>query len=247
MTKEPLDEFNPQKMSDERLRQFLWKIIETPDVFDDETDPKEILRRQMRVEAKRTIANYRRDIRLSVSAPLATDRNKNPLFYCDLGEIQTVSLHLPTKDSESRVLQGTIRLKSEKSVQANQQSIVELPKKEPKEKDSPISLPADGLPRKEAAPDTSKLAVFWFELAMTLSEGVSIVGATLFENTNSLSIDHFKSHSPIPKSMAKAVAHFDCESDPSNRSLFELSCYSSLNRLTDLSSVLVFQVKEAPK
>jgi hypothetical protein len=248
MTKQPLDEFDPQKMSDERLRQFLWKIFETPDVFDDETDPEEIQKRQLRVEAKRTIANHRRDIRLSVTAPLTTDRNKNPLYHCAvLGETKEVSLLLPTKDFESRVLKGTIRLKSEKSVKANQQPIVELPKKEPKETDSLISLPADGLPRREERPDTSELADFWFEVQMKLAEGFSIVGATLFENTNALSIDQFKSDSPIPKSTAKAVAHFDCESDPSNPDLFELYCYSSLDRLRGLSSVLVFQVKETAK
>lgn len=80
-----------------------------------------------------------------------------------------------------------------------------------------------------------------------MTEGFSIVGATLYENTNALSIDHFKSHSPIPKSTTKEVAHFDCESDPSNPSIFELYCYSSRHRLTGLSNVLVFHVKEDAK
>lgn len=217
---------DPLKLSDEKLRSFIVKLCEMPDICDEETDPDEILRRQMRVEAKRIIANHRRDMQLSVSAPLTTDINNNPLYDCAVhGDIKEVSLLLPTKDSESSALKGTIRFKSEKSLQMNQQPIDELRKEE----------------------QTSKQADFWFEVKMKMTEGFSIVGATLYENTNALSIDHFKSHSPLPKSTYKAAAHFYCESDPSNPGIFELYCYSSWNRLTDLSNVLVFHVKEATK
>jgi hypothetical protein len=156
-------------------------------------------------------------------------------------------LLLSPKDSAPFVVDGTIRSKNEYSVESNQKPIAEVPKKESKVTDSGISLPADSMRRKEATPDTSKLADFWFELSVPLPEGFSIVAATLFENTQALSIDQFKSHSPIPESTAKAVAHFDCESNPSNPNQFDLYCYSSWDRVTNLSSVLVFQVKEVAK
>jgi len=248
MTKQTQDKHDPINMSDIELREFVRKIIDTPEDFDDEIDPEERQKMQMRVEAKRFFANRRRDIRLSVSAPLVTDSNTNPLYDCvTFGDTQQVRLLLSPKDSVPFVVDGTIRSKIEKSVESNQKPIVEVPKKESKVTDSGISLPAASMRRKEATPDTSKLADFWFELSMPLPEGFSIVAATLFENRLALLIDQFTIHSPIPESTAKAVAHFDCESNPSNPNQFDLYCYSSWDRVTNLSSVLVLQVKEASK
>ena len=248
-------------LSDAELRPLIERFFEDPEELREDAEISEAERiARLRIETKRHIANYNRDMRTAAFVPICTVHGKNPLYDCVESETtcKKVKLHLRSRELETKSLDATIGFaekafddindSTEDAVGTTEPKVV-LPSKSTVAKvEAEIRLAAENAPSFDGK-DTSrrKEGIYhWFTLDVDLPSRFSIIAAELYPNPQNKPIEEFLTGENLTKELSDSrLALFTCRPIDGTTNRYELFTRAFRERLIDLKSVFVLRIKEA--
>lgn len=253
--------FRPGDLSDAELKPLIERFFEDPEDLTEDAEVSEAERiARLRVETKRHIANFNRDMRTAAFIPICTVYGKNPLHDCVKSKTtcKNVKLLFKSQDLKTATLDAILGFAekpfddsediAEDDIDSTPPLVTLPPRSHEVKVEAEVKLSAKIAPSlsSEVTSIRNERIYHWFTLEVDLPGNVAIVAVELFPNPEKKSIeDLFESECLSKEFSDSRLALFTCRPIDGIANHYELFTRSSSERLFDLNSVLVLRVKEA--